>query len=197
MRLLAIFFAIFLNFQQDGIESKLNSIVNGLDKTYFSTKDQTVINKYIDTYLTWKIQENSKAYLMTLDYPYPVANPVDYLSFTIVKFKTQTQPKVFSISVSSKINYKKGISLYFGKRLSGKSQKITIDKISLQNLKYTDIKSDFLKISFDDMKYKDINLSDLFMKNDHLFIEFFDNANKIYTIDYPLFKFNEQFKNLK
>ena len=197
MKLIAIICTVILSFQQDGIESKMNTIVNDLDRTYFSKKDQTTVDNYIDKYLTWKIQENNKAYLMTLDYPYPMSNPVDYLSLTIVKFKTKKQPKLFTISLSSQINYNKGISLYFGKRLSAKSQKLSIEKTSLLNLKYTEIKHDFVKISFDYMKYRDINLYDLFMKNDHLFVEFIGYNNKTYSIAYPLFKFKEQYLNLK
>ncbi|MEA1986091.1 MAG: hypothetical protein U9N76_01210 [Candidatus Marinimicrobia bacterium] len=197
-KIIILVLLISVSCSQKKIESRINDVVTELNKQHFSKEMKKNINLHIDKFITWKIDENKKTYMMMVDYPYQdPSKPIDYLSFTIVKFKTHKQPRVLSISCSSIIDEKKGMSIYFGKRESINSQKIIMSKTKLEKIEFTEVNKDFLKITFDYMKFNEINFLDLFLENDHLFIEIYSKKGEKYNIGYPLFKFKEQFSELK
>ncbi|MDH5629377.1 MAG: hypothetical protein OEY96_04415 [Gammaproteobacteria bacterium] len=178
-------------------ESKFNDIVDEMQNQTFSDEEIKAIQGLIDNVLTWTVEENEKGYMMYIDFPYlDIQKPVDYLSLTLVKFKGEKQPIIFSIVCSSIIDASKGISISFGKRIAD-SQKIEMSKNSLKNIAFTESNEEFHKISFEQMKMGDISLLVEFMNNDHLFVDLESNKGEKFEIAFPLFKFKEQYKNLK
>lgn len=184
------------SFSDTSKEARMNEISEEIRNTNYSTKDIENLKEYIATFLTWKVKENKKAYMMFIDYPYQNPfKPVDYLSLTVIKEKGHKQPIVFSISCASMIDEKKGISIYFGKTGANKN-KIKMSKTKLEDMDFNEVNGDYLKISFSNMKKLEINLFEEFMNNDHLFIDITGKNGTKYEIGYPLFKFQEQYKNL-
>jgi len=178
-------------------EVRMNNIAEKISNRSYSTNDIENIKKYIDTFLTWKVKENKKAYMMFIDYPYQnPLKPVDYLSLTVIKEKGHKQPRVFSISCASMIDDKKGMSIFFGKTDPDDKNKIKMSNIELKGMKFTDVNNEYLKISFPNMKKSEVNLFEELMNNDHLFIDITGKDGTKYEVGYPLFKFQEQYKNL-
>ncbi len=197
---LTLIFTLSINstaFSDTSKEDRMNEISEEISNTNYSTNDIKNLKKYIDTFLTWKVKENEKAYMMYIDYPYQnPLKPVDYLSLTVIKEKGYKQPRVFSISCASMIDDKKGISIYFGKTDPKHKNKIKMSSIELKGMKFTDVNNEYLKISFPNMKRSEVNLFEELMNNDHLFIDITGKDGTQYEVGYPLFKFQEQYNNL-
>lgn len=184
-------------YSDTSIEARMNEISEEISNTKYSKDDIENINKYIDTFLTWKVKENEKAYMMFIDYPYQnPLKPVDYLSLTLIKEKGHKQPVVFSISCGSMIDEKQGMSIYFAKSDSKNRNKTKVSDVKLEGVTFTTINSEYLKVSFPKMKHSGVNLLEELMTNDHLFINIVGKDGNKYKIGYPLFKFKEQYQRL-
>lgn len=184
--------------ESKNIEAKMNDTAQAVKK---QNLNQDNLNALIDKstrMATWEIKENDKGYMMTLDYPYPNLEPVDNLSLTILKNKSNKRPYLLSCAVSSIIDSKKGFNIYFG---SYENNKLKIGTKKSENIPISEKHDDYLKITFENMYIKNQNAKlDIFnemINNDVMFFVFYNKSGEKYSISYPLFKFKEQYKGLK
>jgi hypothetical protein len=167
-----------------------------------SLNDTVLINKMLEAskeMFEWKVQENNKAYMLSVDIPYPdIQNPKDYFSITVVKFKGYKRPRVISFAVSSMIDPSKGLSIYFAGY--DKNHVLQMSNVLYEHLPFTEITSEYLKVSADYMyldKEEKKDLLDPMLNNNHIIFNFYDLNGQLYKVGYPLLWFKDKIEELK
>lgn len=199
--LLAIFTSTS-NAQEDkAITTEMNSILQSLNQQTFTQYDAKNLDEITKKIFTWSVNENDKGYMMTLDYPYPMSQPIDYLSLTIIKPKSSNRPYLFSCAVSSIIDPKKGISIYFGSYDKVKRENLKISSNKIENIPFSDIYDEYIKIAFENMvvktKKNEVDIFNEMLNYDYIFFVFYNKSGEKYSIGYPLLTFKEQYQTLK